>query len=51
MVFNFNQQNPQYDHYHPHIAVIYSSLVSPHRLPGSVHLSMFVKYLELMGTE
>jgi hypothetical protein len=50
-VYNFFQSNPQFDHFHPHARSIYTLLVNPHQLPGTAHIGMFLKYIDLMGTE
>ena len=36
---------------HPHMQSIYTMLANPHQIPGMAHFGMFVKYIELMGTE
>lgn len=47
--YNINHHNPQVQH--PHLKVIYNVLHTPHQIPGGVHFGMFLKYIELMGTE
>jgi len=47
MIFNYNQGKE----IHPHIRTIYTLLSNPHQLPGSAHVGMFVKYIDLMGTD
>lgn len=51
VMYNFIQSHPEFDHFHPHIKTIYSTLMNPHQPPGSAHVGMFLKYIELMGTE
>lgn len=50
VIFNYNV-NHNKPTLHPHIRTVYGQLASPHQLPGGVHFGMFIKYLELMGTE
>lgn len=49
-IFNHNV-NHNRETLHPHIRTIYGQLASPHQLPAGVHFGMFIKYIELMGTE
>ena len=51
MIYNFFQNNPEYASFHNSVKVVYGQLVTPHQLPGSAHVGMFIKYIELMGTE
>jgi hypothetical protein len=46
-IYNYNQGKDV----HPHIRTIYGALVNPHQMPGSIHFGMFLKYIDLMGTE
>lgn len=49
--YNFYSNNPQYLKFHSHVRVIHSLLFNPHQMTGSAHVGMFIKYIELMGTE
>jgi acyl-CoA oxidase len=51
MIYNFYQSHPEFDNFHGSVKVVYGSLVNPHQSPGSAHVGMFIKYIELMGTE
>jgi hypothetical protein len=51
LVANWYWANPEFESYHPCIRQIYSTLLTPHQMPGSAHVGMFIKYIELMGTE
>jgi acyl-CoA oxidase len=51
MMFNFFQNHPEFDKFHSHIRTYYGVLVNPHQLPGTAHVGMFLKYIELMGTD
>ena len=47
----YNYWQSQGKKFHLHLLQIYSGLVNPHQIPGMAHFGMFVKYIELMGTE
>lgn len=49
LIYNFNSHNGY--KVHPHLHSIYSALVNPHQIPGMAHFGMFIKYIQLMGTE
>jgi alkylation response protein AidB-like acyl-CoA dehydrogenase len=50
MVYHHNMGQAQKGVDNDHLN-IYGALANPHQLPGGVHFGMFVKYIELMGTE
>ena len=49
LTYNHNQSLPKESD--KGLATIYSLLVCPYPAPGGVHFGMFLKYIELMGTE
>jgi len=51
MIYKFNDGSDYKADAHPHMRTIYNQLVNPHQTPGSAHYGMFLKYIELMGTE
>ena len=50
LIYNHNRhhaaENLQTDHIN-----IYAILANPHQIPGGVHFGMFVKYIQLMGSQ
>lgn len=50
VIYKYNSVSEGKD-FHPHFRTIYSLLVNPHQIPGSAHVGMFIKYIDLMGTE
>lgn len=49
LIYNYNRSNGH--KVHPHLVSVYSALANPHQIPGMAHFGMFIKYIELMGTE
>ena len=50
LIFNYNTNHYTSD-IHLHMRSVYGQLANPHQIPAGVHFGMFVKYIELMGTE
>ena len=51
-LYNYNQkQRDNTPGLHQDHINIYTLLANPHQIAGSAHFGMFVKYIELMGTE
>ena len=50
MIYNSNARRVK-PTTHPHLKSIYTVVAMPHQIPGSAHFGMFVKYIDLMGTE
>ena len=50
MLYNFNVGHLN-DFQDDKILTIYNMIVNPFQMHGGVHFGMFVKYIELMGTE
>lgn len=51
MLHNFYQQNPQFDSFSLHVKHFFNLSFNPHQTPGTIQFLMFIKYIELLGTE
>lgn len=50
LLYNYSAQNQSPDVLPDHLR-IYDFWENPHQIPGGAHFGMFIKYIELMGTE
>ena len=50
MLYNYHTKGRSEEVLEDHKS-IYGFMENPHQMPGGAHFGMFVKYIELMGTE